>query len=1198
MEISSEAKISEFLDLKCLSWNIEGFRRNHQNLRFFCDELKPDLIFLSEPQLFQCDIALLTKPFTGEFSVILNSEETNNPDLALDTTKANGGTLVMWRSKLDPYIVVLPTTSSSFLPILLKIPGFSPSIHIGVYFPTSGKDAEFVTALSLLDTFMEETAAIHSCPVYIRGDANCNPKNTVRSTLLKHFCSKHRFASLDFLHPSHHHFTGQGSYDAQLDVLLYQPHAVPPEELSKLVCKLENPLVESAHDLILSTCHLPSVPTKSTDTSENKSAPKIVNNRVKIIWDNENLPHYQELISDNLARLRETWSNSSSPASVSILLQSTCDVFSSCAAASNKTVKLGKMPKTKPSKDLDVSAAQKRLLRLTKLVKQLETSSSSTESQLHEAKFAATSARAELRRLVNSKTMLAENARDALTHKVLDSDPSLLFKAVKSIKSNDSTNIQTLKVGDKVYSGKTVPDGFFDSLSSLKSPDMASIHSSSSFKSAFSDYSSIRKICSTGLKIPQISTKDATEILYSMKPDVNDLFSMTPRHYINAGIEGVRHFHFLMNLIIEDVNLFSLPELNSVWAMVLYKGHGKPKDSDRSYRTISTCPLLAKSLDIYIGSLYESGWAAVQAETQFQGSGSSHELAALLLTESIQYSLYSAKKPLFVLMLDAKSAFDKILKEFIIRNAFLAGSHGQGLLYLADRLSNRKTFVEWDKCLMGPILDLLGVEQGGCVSDKLYKLANNEQLSVAQLSQLGLAMNSIVVSAIGQADDTLLISDCIFKLQLLLQLAVDYCTKYHVELVPEKTKLLCYTPSGLASTTLYWKLVSPVSLQNQKLEFSNEAEHVGIIRSVDGNLPNIVSRMSAHNAALKAVLPAGIARAHRGNPAAALRIELLYASPVLLSGLASLVLSKTETDILKQYYKVNLQRLQKLYNATPDPVVYFLGGSLPLPALLHIRQLGHLGMIARLGPDHILHKHGCSTLTTAKSSSRSWFLQVREISSKYELPDPLTILTTSPSTKLSYKKLVRSRVMNYWETKLRQDAAPLLSLEFFQPQFYSLSRPHPIWSSAGSNPYEVEKACCQAKMLSGRYRTCWLSRHWSGDSSGYCTLPSCRLNPIFGTLPHILRDCEDLQPARLRVFSLWSDFLQDKPLLLPIVQKYKEDASKFVQFVVDCTVLPEVISLKQLQGKWVHDSLLYLTRTFCFSVHKARLKLLGKWNVK
>ena len=35
---------------------------------------------------------------------------------------------------------------------------------------------------------------------------------------------------------------------------------------------------------------------------------------------------------------------------------------------------------------------------------------------------------------------------------------------------------------------------------------------------------------------------------------------------------------------------------------------------------------------------------------------------------------------------------------------------GHGLIYLDNRLKNRKTFVEWDKILMGPIHDLLGVE--------------------------------------------------------------------------------------------------------------------------------------------------------------------------------------------------------------------------------------------------------------------------------------------------------------------------------------------------------------------------------------------------------------------------------------------------------------------------------------------------------
>ena len=32
-------------------------------------------------------------------------------------------------------------------------------------------------------------------------------------------------------------------------------------------------------------------------------------------------------------------------------------------------------------------------------------------------------------------------------------------------------------------------------------------------------------------------------------------------------------------------------------------------------------------------------------------------------------------------------------------------------------------------------------------------------------------------------------------------------------------------------------------------------------------------------------------------------------------------------------------------------------------------------------------------------------------------------------------------------------------------------------------------------MLSGRFRTCWLSRHWSGKSDGLCSLPNCQENP-------------------------------------------------------------------------------------------------------
>ena len=83
-------------------------------------------------------------------------------------------------------------------------------------------------------------------------------------------------------------------------------------------------------------------------------------------------------------------------------------------------------------------------------------------------------------------------------------------------------------------------------------------------------------------------------------------------------------------------------------------------------------------------------------------------------------------------------------------------------------------------------------------------------------------------------------------------------------------------------------------MEGLRIAFSEEAEHVGILRSTQaGNIANILSRESAHTRAVHAVLPAGLARGHCGNPAAALKVEKLYGVPVLLSGLGALVLSKT-----------------------------------------------------------------------------------------------------------------------------------------------------------------------------------------------------------------------------------------------------------------------------------------------------------------
>ena len=140
------------------------------------------------------------------------------------------------------------------------------------------------------------------------------------------------------------------------------------------------------------------------------------------------------------------------------------------------------------------------------------------------------------------------------------------------------------------------------------------------------------------------------------------------------------------------------------------------------------------------------------------------------------------------------------------------------------------------------------------------------------------------------------------------------------------------------------------------------------------------------------------------------------------------------------------------------------GNPVPASGILHLRMLGYLGMIARLGPQHILNQHGRHVLLNASVSSNpksSWFLTLRVICENYGLPDPLSILQ-DPPTKYRWKKKCRSLIIDHFERKLRAEAAVLPSLEFFRPEFMSLSDPHPHWQYAGS-PFEVREAVIACK---------------------------------------------------------------------------------------------------------------------------------------
>ena len=164
-----------------------------------------------------------------------------------------------------------------------------------------------------------------------------------------------------------------------------------------------------------------------------------------------------------------------------------------------------------------------------------------------------------------------------------------------------------------------------------------------------------------------------------------------------AGPAGHAHFAALLNLIISNINLSTAAELKSAWSIILHKGHNKPRFLCHSWRCISTCPLVPKVLDLYVSDLHWDNWLFASAPTQFMTRGSSHELAALLLTEVICYATLTLGIALWVLLLDKQSAFDSVLKEHILSEAYSAAGHkaDQSLLYMANRLATRRTFLQF-----------------------------------------------------------------------------------------------------------------------------------------------------------------------------------------------------------------------------------------------------------------------------------------------------------------------------------------------------------------------------------------------------------------------------------------------------------------------------------------------------------------------
>ena len=529
---------------------------------------------------FLSDIDMYMKTVRHEYSYWLNSDDKHDPELPLSTPRAVGGTLAMWRKHLDPYITVHPTQISEVLSLVLQLPGTRISAHIAVYLPTSGKDAEFVAEFANLQNCIDELNNIYDDPIiFVRGDCNVNPKNAARLGLLKSVMAQYSFKQVKIDHPTYHHFTGEGKSDSNLDIILYSDHVSVSEYVTQVICKFLHPEVSSHHDLLLSQFSLPRQ--DRTENSENLvQAPRTHITRNKILWSQDGADNYCGLVSTQLQQIRLACTSTPCRSATSVILQSTNHVLSLAASLTNTSFSLNE---NKPTKAIRVSAkvriARRRLVARFRYL---------TRNQTESAKVHYENAKQTYRQVLRKNRLEHCVKRDKKLDTILSKNPSKIFSFLRSCKQTKTMHIDKLIVEDKVYTGAMVGDGFYESMKELKSCNLQSLSEDPLLSEHFSNYQHILKICEGQNAIPEVSLNKAADILNRLKTHVIDIHGITALHFINAGREGLKHFAYLLNCVIADVNNGKIEDLNQALGIILYKGHHKNKNNHRSYRTIST----------------------------------------------------------------------------------------------------------------------------------------------------------------------------------------------------------------------------------------------------------------------------------------------------------------------------------------------------------------------------------------------------------------------------------------------------------------------------------------------------------------------------------------------------------------------------------------------------------------------------------
>ena len=148
-----------------------------------------------------------------------------------------------------------------------------------------------------------------------------------------------------------------------------------------------------------------------------------------------------------------------------------------------------------------------------------------------------------------------------------------------------------------------------------------------------------------------------------------------------------------------------------------------------------------------------------------------------------------------------------------------------------------------------------------------------------------------------------------------------------------------------------------------------------------------------------------------------------------------------------------------------------------------------------------------------------------------------------------------------------------------------------MWRFATSS-YKVNKCVTVSRMLSGRFRCGSLLRHMYPSVSGDCELCGEEGEDL---LHIVLPRCPFLKARADNLLEYVRVTLSQSRTAADIFfNKFNsKDDKAIVQMLLDPSVVPEIIAATQSDAQ-VLELILSVTTTWCYTLNRTRIKLLGK----